>query len=80
MESSIRKYGEDIFKEKCCSNKYEFIRIPVNNRVRIMHIKREKRLFLDGNQSILYAYKLNLLYRKILLEMLGIKQDNVEKN
>lgn len=45
-----------------------------------MHIKREESLFLDGNQSILYAYKLNLLYRKILLEMLGIKQDNVEKH
>lgn len=44
-------------------------------RVRIMHIKREQKgAFFNGNESVLYMLKMNLLYRRIMFEVLGIDE------
>lgn len=46
-----------------------------------MHIKRkQKGLYLNGSESVLYAQKMSLLYRIILLEILGIGAEMYKKN
>lgn len=40
-----------------------------------MHIKREQKgVYFNGTESILYILKMSLLYRKILFELLNIKE------
>ena len=40
-----------------------------------MHIKREQKgAFFNGNESVLYMLKMNLLYRRIMFEVLGIDE------
>lgn len=73
IDALISKYGTDIFEEEIANNYEKFLQIIVNSRVRIMHIKRQQKgLFFNGNESILYAQKMTLLYRKILFEILNI--------
>ncbi len=67
----IEKYGLVIFREEIRNDM--FINCLVNTRVNIMHIKRNKRLpFLDGKESMLYFWKFSLMYRTIILELLGL--------
>lgn len=47
-----------------------------DNRVRIMHIKHKQQFpLLTGKECILYICKLNLVYRHIIFDLLGIAQN-----
>ena len=76
IKAVISKFGRDIFSEEMSSHYNEFLQILVDSRVRIMHIKRkQQKVFLNGSESILYAKKMTLLYRKILFEILDINEE-----
>ena len=73
LDALITKYGEVVFNKELSSQYNQFLNALVNSRVNIMHIKRNQRKpTLDGMQSILYAQKLSLLYRKIIFKLLEI--------
>ena len=81
VKALIKEYGEDIFEKEMEANEKEFLSTVINSRVRIMHIKRNQKIkYFDGNESVLYILKLSLLYRRILLDILGVeKQVYVDK-
>ena len=81
VKALIEEYGKDIFEREMEANEKEFLSTVINSRVRIMHIKRNQKIkYFDGNESVLYILKLSLLYRRILLEILGVeKQVYVDK-
>ena len=81
VKALIEEYGKDIFEREMEANEKEFLSTVINSRVRIMHIKRNQKIkYFDGNESVLYILKLSLLYRRILLEILGVeKQMYVDK-
>lgn len=73
IDALITKYGIDIFNSEVKSDYDRFLSAMVNSRVRIMHIKREQKgVFFNGTESVLYIQKMNLLYRRILFEVLDI--------
>ena len=73
----ITKYGVDIFNSELSSDYERILQTMVNSRVKIMHIKRKQRgVYFDGAESVLYIFKMNLLYRKIMFEMLDIEETN----
>ena len=75
LDALITKYGADIFGSELASDYERFLFAMVNSRVRIMHIKREQKgVFFNGNESVLYMLKMNLLYRRIMFEVLGIDE------
>lgn len=75
LDALITKYGVDIFKSELSNNYEQFLATMVNSRVRIMHIKREQKgLYFNGNESVLYASKMSLLYRRIIFEVLNIDE------
>lgn len=75
LDALITKYGVDIFGSELASDYERFLSAMVNSRVRIMHIKREQKgVFFNGNESVLYMLKMNLLYRRIMFEVLGIDE------
>lgn len=75
LEALIEEYGIDIFEKEIKTNKDKFLSVMIDSRVRIMHIKRNrKNLYFNGNESILYILKLSLLYRKILLDIIGVEK------
>lgn len=81
VDALISKYGTDIFAKEITSKYDKFLQTIVNSRVRIMHIKRQQKgLFLNGPESVLYAQKMTLLYRKILFEILDIDEDTYKEN
>lgn len=72
----IDQYDPLIFSEEITRNKEEFAQILVNSRNRIAHIKtKESRRFLDGGESVMYLLKLSLLYRVVLLRLLGVDEN-----
>lgn len=75
------EYGQDIFgKENPRNDEYQsFCKILANSRHRMFHITR-KELFLDGTESALYAAKLSILYRKVLLDILGVDHTLYSEN
>lgn len=81
VKALIEEYGKDIFEREMEANEKEFLSTVINSRVRIMHIKRNQKIkYFDGNESVLYILKLSLLYRRILLDILGVeKQVYVDK-
>ena len=77
----IKKYGVDIFKSELSNDYEKFLSALVNSRVRIMHIKREQKgVYFNGTESVLYALKMSLLYRRIMFEVLGIDEVNYRDN
>lgn len=75
LEALIEEYGIDIFEKEIKTNKDKFLSVMIDSRVRIMHIKRNrKNLYFNGNESVLYILKLSLLYRKILLDIIGVEK------
>lgn len=75
LDSLITTYGADIFNSELSNTYAPFLSAMVNSRVRIMHIKRsQKGIFFNGEESVLYILKMNLLYRKIMFEVLGIDE------
>lgn len=75
VKALIEEYGKDIFEREMEVNEKEFLSTVINSRVRIMHIKRNQKIkYFDGNEAVLYILKLSLLYRRILLEILGVEK------
>lgn len=75
VKALIEEYGKDIFEKEMEANEKEFLSTVINSRVRIMHIKRNQKIkYFDGNESVLYILKLSLLYRRILLDILGVEK------
>lgn len=75
IDALITKYGEEIFAREISSAYDKFLTTMVNSRVKIMHIKRRQRgISFNGSESILYTLKMSLLYRRVLFEILGIKE------
>lgn len=76
LVSIIQKYGLDIFEKETAKDIHSFCQVLVNSRNRMFHIKtRSEKLYLGGNESVLYAAKLSVLYRRILLDLMGISYD-----
>ena len=70
-----REFDEYIITTEGVGAYERFLSAMVNSRVRIMHIKREQKgVFFNGNESVLYMLKMNLLYRRIMFEVLGIDE------
>lgn len=81
LNALITKYGADIFSSELSSDYERFLSAMVNSRVRIMHIKREQKgVFFNGKESVLYLLKMNLLYRRIMFEVLGIDEANYKNS
>ena len=75
VKALIEEYGKDIFEREMEANEKEFLSTVINSRVRIMHIKRNQKIkYFNGNESVLYILKLSLLYRRILLNILGVEE------
>ena len=72
IDSLITHFGEDIFSNELNNDYDKFLTKAVKSRVRIMHIKRFQDNHFDGEDCIRYLWKFSLLYRRILLEILGI--------
>lgn len=81
LDALIRKYGVDIFRSELLNNYEQVLSAMVNSRVRIMHIKREQKgVYFNGDESVLYILKMNLLYRRIMFEVLNIDEVNYRDN
>lgn len=81
IEALIEQYGTYIFDTEKKGNYAEFLKTIVNSRVRIMHIKNNQNIkYLDGKESLLYAQKFALLYRRIIFEILGIDEELYKDN
>ena len=75
LRGLIKNYGMEIFQKEMSANSNKFLQFLVNSRVRIMHIKKkQKGIFMNGDESVLYIMKISLLYRHILLSLLGISE------
>lgn len=73
----IMTYGADIFKDEIESDLDMVLKVLVDSRVRIMHIKRhQQKMYLNGEQSVLYSVKMYLLYRCIILDLLEIDRSS----
>lgn len=73
LKAIIDKYGQDIFAEELDTNEDEFIKILVNSRNRIAHIKsNQNKICLKAVENLLYTVKFSYLYRHIILNLLGI--------
>lgn len=77
LNALINTYGSIIFGREMRDGFDECLKKLVDSRVRIMHIKtnRSKDMFYDGKHSVYYMRKLSLLYRVILLDLLGIPSE-----
>lgn len=78
LRALISRYGSVIFKNEISSGLEDILGRLKGTRVQIMHIKRnwpeDKRL--DGRHCVFYILKLSLLYRVVLLELLGIEEED----
>ena len=69
----IIKYGGDIFSKELSVDIQKIIKIFVNSRNRIAHIKsKQDKTYLCEAECVLYAVKMSYLYRTILLRLLGV--------
>ena len=78
IESIITHYGSDIYSSELEDHYSDFLDNVVGSRVRIMHIKKKQKKYFDGKACNRYSQKFSLLYRRILLELLGIPYNNYE--
>lgn len=68
-------YGKDIFSDEMKNWDDDFLQSAVNTRVNIMHIKRNQRTqAFDGKQCAAFMKKFSLMYRVILLDLLGVER------
>lgn len=74
LDAVFSWFATDIFEREFSTSKDRFLKMLVWSRNRIMHIKRNQGSdkYLSGEESLLYCVKLSLLYRRILLELLGV--------
>ena len=75
LMSFINIYGMTIFDEEIKFGIDKITQILVNSRNRIGHIKRTQRgEYLSVKGNLVYLLKLSLLYRVVLLDLLGISE------
>lgn len=75
IDSIICKYGKKIFDLEYSVDKEKFLQLVVNTRVRIMHTKRKfQKPYIKGSVLLMYCGKFVVLYRKILLTLLGVNE------
>ena len=74
LKALIGQYGDAIFKKELAGDLEALIDRLVGTRVQVMHIKRnqESAKRFDGVHCVLYINKLSLLYRVMLLDLLGV--------
>ena len=80
IDNLIILYGSDIFANELKNNYALFLDRVVKSRVRIMHIKKKQMDYFDGKECIKYSLKFSLLYRKILLSLLDISEQQYKAN
>lgn len=80
VDNLIVLYGTDIFAKELEDNYTLFLDRVVKSRVRIMHIKKQQKDFFDGNECLKYSLKFSLLYRTILLSLLGVCSQQCNEN
>lgn len=82
LNALINMYGRIIFRREIAGNYEEVLTKLKNSRVRVMHIKvnQPNEKYYDGPHSVCYMCKLALLYRVVLLDLLGIDEDIYNKN
>ncbi len=79
VDAIITHFGTTIFATELRDNYSCFLSCTVGSRVRIMHIKKEQQPYFEGKACVRYSMKFVLLYRRILLELLGIPYDTYSK-
>ncbi len=72
LKALIGKYGGVIFGEEIDTAYDSLLDKLKDGRVRVMHIKRNQGDYFDGGCCILYLRKLSLLYRCVILDLLGV--------
>jgi hypothetical protein len=72
VDAIITHYGISIFENELNNNYSDFLDDAVGSRIRIMHIKKKQKKYFSGKDCVRYSMKFNLLYRIILLELLGV--------
>lgn len=76
LATIIKTFGNEIFKKELAGDFQGFLKLLVNTRNKISHVKsNQDEVCLDGVQCVLYIAKLSILYRKIIFMLLGV--DNV---
>lgn len=66
-------YGQEVFGEEISQDLDKFASILVDSRNRIAHIKsKQGRIVFDDDENVFYIMKLSLLYRRVILELIGI--------
>lgn len=81
IDAIICKYGNILFQSEYLKDKDTFLQLLVNSRNRIMHTKRKfNKVYIKGPVNLMYCGKFSLLYRTILLDILGIKETNYLSN
>lgn len=81
LNALINTYGGVIFGREQSNHEYDdLLSTLVNSRVRVMHIKTSMPAskYFDGKCSVHYMWKMSLLYRSILLDLLGIPLDSYQ--
>ena len=73
IDSLITHFGTDIFEKELSNDYSNFLDTAVGSRVRVMHIKKNQKKYWTGKDCVRYSMKFSLLYRRILLELLGIQ-------
>lgn len=80
VDALISRYGDTIFDKEFSADYTGFLQTIVKSRNRIMHIKRNQTTGnLTGTENTRYVMKFALLYRRILLDLLGIDFNSYEK-
>lgn len=76
LRTLIESYGQSIFHREINNDYESFLQKMVDSRVRIMHIKRNRSedKFYDYIHCVYYIWKLSLLYRVILLDLLDVPE------
>ena len=80
VDNLIVLYGTDIFAKELEDNYTLFLDRVVKSRVKIMHIKKQQKDFFDGEECLKYSLKFSLLYRTILLSLLGVCSQQCNEN
>lgn len=78
LNALILGFGQEVFKVEIFSQNFnDVLETLVKSRVRVMHIKTKMPAgkYFDGPYSVYYMRKMSLLYRIVLLELLGISRN-----
>lgn len=78
LRALIEQYGDVVFKKEMLDDFDDCLKRLKGTRVQIMHIKRNRAEGerFDGKHCVLYSLKLSLLYRVVLLDLLGVEKED----